>query len=186
VNARSDHAAAWRTAMLAGVMGLVGATGLFAAIDTGLPFSPLRPISTPSTTARHFAPQGWAFFTRDPLEPQIYVYRRTEAGWIAADIGANGEPAHLFGWRRSPRAQGVEIGLVLFAHGKEQFTACEGSIEECLETSPIEGTVQNDSTVPTLCGTIGILRQKKIPWAWRHSVDPERAPAEVMNLEVSC
>lgn len=179
-------ATAWRTTAMAAVIAVLGGSALFAAIDTGMPFSPLRPISTPSSAARHFAPQGWAFFTRDPLEPQVYVYQRTDAGWVDTSLGANGEAQHLFGWRRTPRAQGVEVGLVMFAHGQEQFTPCDGAIEACLESAPVEATVHNGSPTPTLCGRIGFLRQKKIPWAWRRSADPRRAPAEVMNLEVTC
>lgn len=179
-------AAAWRTAVTAGVVGVLGIGALVAALDTGLPFSPMRPLNVPSSAARHLAPQGWAFFTRDPLEPLMFVYRRTDSGWIDASVGANGEPEHLFGWRRTPRAQGVETGLLLFEYGKERFTPCTTALDECLESAPIEAQIHNDSDVPTLCGRISMVRQKRIPWAWRRSAKPENAPTEVMNLEVTC
>lgn len=177
-----------RARTILGGLGLVAAWAFVvtAAIDTGLPASPLRPLGQPSLAARSLAPQGWGFFTRDPHEPPLLVYRRDPDGWRDASFGPNAEPHQLFGWRRSARAQGVESGALLFAHGKLDFVACDADLGTCLEHGEVIDRVDNPTPDPTLCGDIALVKRRVIPWAWARTMARDRAPAEILRLEVSC
>lgn len=175
-----------RTAVAALLFVPISGVLLAIAIDTGLPFSALRPMQSPSSVARNLAPQGWGFFTRDPHEPAMVVWRRDASGWIDAGFGPNAQPQQLFGWRRAARAQGVESGALLFAHGRMDFTACEADLPRCLEGAESRGDVVNPVPSPTLCGDVALVRQYTVPWAWARSMPSSRAPASVLRLEVSC
>ncbi|NMO13575.1 SdpA family antimicrobial peptide system protein [Pyxidicoccus fallax] len=153
-------------------------------------FMPYNPFSLPFeryVRASTWAPEGWSFFTRNPQEPDIRLYSRGVDGtWMPSGLTPNSSPANLFGLRRGGRAQGMESALLLEHVAKESWQACEGAPLSCLERMEALPPVHNPTPGPTLCGHVGFVSQKPVPWAWSRATRPVVMPSNVLVMEVSC
>lgn len=135
----------------------------------------------------NLAPQGWAFFTKSPREPEIGPYRKSPADWKPLALTPHSSPRNVFGLNRESRAQGVEIALLLSGAQNDDWRECTDGRQQCLNDFGAPARrVENRSPDPTLCGTVGLLREKPTPWAWRDLVPEPHSPEAVMVLEVTC
>ncbi|WP_079060142.1 SdpA family antimicrobial peptide system protein [Streptomyces bungoensis] len=138
-------------------------------------------------TVVNMAPQGWAFFTKSPRDPEIRPYGKQAGSWRSLALGPHSSPRNFFGLNRASRAQGVEIALVLSSAREKDWRPCTGTRDSCLTTfgAPVR-TIKNASPEPTLCGTIGLLQERPTPWAWRSLIADSHSPERVMVLKVRC
>jgi antimicrobial peptide system SdpA family protein len=172
----------WRFVLAFAVTWVFWGAAVLFVLDASLPYNPIRlPISGQQVHA--WLPEGWGFFTRDPREPDLYVYRNSHNRWETASLGPHSQPRHIFGLSRSSRAQGVELGLLLHRTPHTKWAECRGDPVLCLMAAPTV-TVQNPSSSPTLCNELGVILQPPVPWAW--SAHKIRMPSKVIRLEVSC
>ncbi len=135
------------------------------------------------------APQGWNFFTRDPQEPRIEVYRRDGDAWVSVDPGSSAEPRYLFGFSRQARVLGMETGAVLKGvRGTPPWQECRSDPAQCLAASalPEPVWVPNDSPHPILCGAVAFVRRPPVPWAWSNSRVPTVMPSSFFRANVQC
>jgi antimicrobial peptide system SdpA family protein len=95
-------------------------------------------------------------------------------------------PSHIFGLDRTARTQGLEFGLVTQHLTEEAWTSCTGDPTGCLDRIDFVGTIQNPALRPTLCGTVGVVLQRPVPWAWSRSDSPIHMPSSVVKLNVQC
>lgn len=150
-----------------------------------MPDNPLRPAKVVKENLTAFAPQGWVFFTRDPREAGDRVYRRATP-CCSPLVSANGAAEHLFGIRRHPRAQGVELATLLSQIPQKAWRPCRGDLAACAATNPSSSVkVVNRSKVRSLCGEILIERRPPIPWAWSRS-ETINPPYSILSMNVSC
>jgi len=138
-----------------------------------------------STSFRLVLPQGWAFFTRSPREPDVVPYRHADGRWQPALRTPNAEPRNLFGLSRRARSQGVEIGLLAGELRGADWRPCADAPTDCLDLAP-SVIVHNASLLPTLCGEVGLVSQQPLPWAWSGAREQTIMPSTVARLEISC
>ncbi len=151
------------------------------------PFNAVKLPDENTISAKLWSPQGWKFFTRSPREDWLLPYRRTTRGWESASLGPNGRLDAYLGWSRAPRAQGIEMGLLLHNISNNMWDKCTGDAVECLRRSPIKTTLRNKTPEPTLCGMVGFVVQEQVPWAWAYSpARPAHMPSRVAKFEVKC
>src|SRR5665213_797503 len=102
---------------LLGVVSLALGTFWLAAISyvlhAAFPFNAVKLPDEKDINAKLWSPQGWKFFTRSPREDWLLPYRQTASGWQSASLGPNGRLDAYMGISRAPRAQGIEMGLLL-------------------------------------------------------------------------
>jgi antimicrobial peptide system SdpA family protein len=151
--------------------------------QAALPRSPLSLPGVRAVRPMTWLPQGWSFFTRDPQEERTYLYQHTLTGWQPASLAPHSRGENWLGLDRISRAQSVELARLVIQAAVEPIT-CEGEAMACLDATRIQAKVKSIATRPTVCGEIGVVRQRIVPWAWRRS--GTRMPARVMRLEVSC
>lgn len=163
------------------------------ALHAALPYNPIKLPFADRVDIRLLLPEGWAFFTRDPRDDRMLPYLRgPEARWARASRTPNFQPQNLFGIDRAARAQGVELGLLMEQAHEARRTACEGEPTVCLESAPVAEKVRNKSPNPTLCGQVGVVFQRAVPWAWSRTNQektPEKKiimPSKVLRLDVEC
>jgi antimicrobial peptide system SdpA family protein len=157
------------------------------ALHAALPFNPIRLPFERWVHVRFWAPEGWGFFTRDPQEEAMRLFARKRDGkWVSGSLGPNGMPANVFGLNRASRAQGVEAGLLASKVPKTAFQPCQEMPTVCLEHAPVAISLNNPTQEPALCGPIGIVMQKPIPWAWNDSRDTIIMPSRVARMNVGC
>jgi antimicrobial peptide system SdpA family protein len=176
-----------RLGLLVLALGAFWAVLFTYAVHGSMPFNPLRlPFENKLQTMR-WIPEGWKFFTRDPREEDLlYFVVGTSGVWVSAHRGPHSRPSNALGLNRVSRAQSVEAGLLYSKIPKTLWAQCNGHPVKCLESSPVGKALKNISPRPTLCGTIGLVMQKPVPWAWSHSRDAMNMPSRVIRLEVSC
>ncbi|GAA2878607.1 SdpA family antimicrobial peptide system protein [Streptosporangium fragile] len=161
---------------------------VFYVVHTALPSNALRLPGQEQLrqSILSVVPQGWAFFTKSPRDPQIGVWRVDASGaWHDARLGPHSKPANVLGFNRRSRAQGVELGIMQTA-ARNTWTRCDrGDIPACLRTTPTALTLRNPSPDPILCGTVGMSLQEPVPWAWAAD-GSTRMPAKVTRVEITC
>jgi antimicrobial peptide system SdpA family protein len=156
-----------------------------------LPHSAWRSATDPLVVEdmRRVLPQGWAFFTRDPQEPQTHVYVRSEDGWESVPHPAPNAVRSLFGLNRGARLYDHEVGLVMADVPPTAWVDCgEVNHLQCLNSlQPVPDLVVENPFEPAhLCGTLGLLQQEPIPWAWRDEAERIEMPVVGVVVEVSC
>lgn len=137
---------------------------------------------------RQVLPQGWSFFTRDPREPRVFAYGKLDSGeWRELSRGSVNSYRGAFGLHRGARAHGLELGLLLAELEGGTWIDCgRGEHPPCLDSlESATGTVENQAARPVLCGTVGLVSQEPVPWAWRGR-DSVRMPLQGMVVEVAC
>lgn len=136
---------------------------------------------------QHWAPQGWAFFTRSPRTVQPHPFIRIGSGWVDAGIGPGSLPGNAFGLNRMVHAQGAEVGLLAKDLPAETWRECRTHPASCIagyDREPVE--IRNSVPKRSLCGDVAIARGEPLPWAWAAGQHPPIPPSEVVVLRVSC
>lgn len=176
----------------AGLGGIAIAVGLAWLVVIGYalhPTLPYSPVRLPGARMAHsflWAPQGWSFFTRDPREEDRTVYVRRDSVWESAMLAPHDRLSNLGGLRRKSRAQMVELALLLEGIPADAWQPCAASLQECLGRIPQGRAVRNTAPAPSMCGTIAVMLQRPVPWAWARSSKPVTMPYRMLSLEVSC
>lgn len=156
-------------------------------INASLPYNALGAPLVGRSAARTLAPEGWKFFTREPEEPRLLPWMRSPLGvWSPAHLGANAEPRNLFGLGRMSRAQAVEMGQLVSDVENAVWHDCNLPIDACLEEAPIVATIANRHTLHSLCGDVGLVLQRPVPWAWARRRVYVEMPTKLMRIRVAC
>lgn len=84
---------------------------LSQVVITNMPYNPLRQGTVENSVAT-LLPQGWAFFTRSPREPQIYLFEEID-GKVVKKSYPNASMESAFGFTRKVRSKGIELGHLM-------------------------------------------------------------------------
>jgi antimicrobial peptide system SdpA family protein len=162
---------------------------LFYALQPALPYNPVRLPGQDEISTKILFPEGWAFFTKSPRDERPFVFVRTATGWTDASRAPIRRARNAFGLNRAVRAQNVELALLLNEQAvRKGWKACEfKAFGPCLDAAPA-AMLRNTSPRPTLCGEVGVARQKPIPWAWARSESRESVvmPITAVRMRVEC
>jgi len=166
---------------------LVSAVVVMYAIHGGMPRNALRlPLETQVSSVL-WAPQGWKFFTRDAREERTSLYVHRDGEWRSAARTPNASVENLLGANRRGRAQGIELGLLLENVPATAWQKCDGEdAMTCLDAATEASHPRNVSPNPSLCGEVGLVSQRPVPWAWAHLGLHVAMPITVLRLEVPC
>lgn len=134
------------------------------AAHAAIPESPLTlPLESKGGISQ-VLPEGWAFFTRDPREPDVDVYAPLGDSWTEVDQSYHGAG---LGFDRSSRHRSRELGYLLTElPASEDWQVCSRALEECLAESRPDEVANLFPGVRALCGQLAILVAEPIPWAW--------------------
>ncbi len=155
-------------------------------LHASMAFNPVALPMTRMLRSDLILPQGWKFFTKDPQVAQMRLLEMRDGSWHSADLGPNAEPSNGFGVSKKPRAQGAEAGLLTYHLPSAAWRECTDAPIDCLDRMQTAYRLESPSPTPTLCGTIGFVVQKPVPWGWTSVKTPFVMPARVAKVEVSC
>lgn len=127
------------------------------------------------TFFKRVLPQGWAFFTKDPQEEKLTIYKLENDNYELL-IKGNPDKSNLFGLSRKGRRVAYEFSLLLSQFKKESWTPRKGAdIPQPGELSK-EFLFNEDARVVNVSpGTYLAILEKPIPWAWKKSFQPENS-----------
>lgn len=156
------------------------------SVHAALPKNPIRlPLEAEINTQLWF-PQGWKFFTRDAREEDFFpMVRGQDGAFVRASQAPNFQAKHVFGWSRDGRAQGIELGRLKYAAADVVPIACKAAPEDCLADAAVQLTVKNETPSPTLCGDVGIVLSRPVPWTWARSGQTSMR-SRVIRMRVTC
>ncbi len=147
---------------------------------------PRNPVSLPyvqKLMVKTFVPEGWNFFTRNPREELIYLYKKNQANeWVRDPNSFNGNAVNYYGMKRNARALAAEYGL-LFTNNKMQWIACDSTATTCYERDSSFVKVNNQLRYPLLCGQYLFVLKEPLPWAWSSSKTSLPAKYLIINFE---
>lgn len=168
------------------LLGVFWGTLIFYTLHASLPHNPVRLPYENKTAIRMVIPEGWAFFTKSPRDPNHLLFVMDRGQWKSAALSPVAKPSNAFGLNRAVRAQGVEFGLLTQQIGESAWSDCEEDPLRCLSRMDSALHLENVSPGPTLCGTVGIAMREQLPWAWRKSSHVIEMPSMVLKAKVSC
>ena len=150
-------------------------------------FNPTKPLVTQEFHPIQLVlPQGFAFFTRDAREPDLYLFQQRDGAWQSASLGPNSRPSNLFGLNRKSRAQSVESALIVSKLLPTAWSECRDNPTKCLGQSSVQDTIRNVVPAPTLCGPVGFVLQEPVPWAWSKSQGTTDMHSQITNIHIQC
>jgi antimicrobial peptide system SdpA family protein len=162
---------------------LAWAAAIAPVLLGSVPDSPLRPSLRLRQDVIAIAPQGWAFFTRDPREPVDRIYARSGPEWVQVTY-SNSSRRNWLGLKRDARALNVELASLLAEVDPSQWSGCKGRLETCRDVPAVP--VVNRSRLRALCGEILVERRPPTPWAWSRARRPVLLDSKIARLDVRC
>lgn len=151
-----------------------------------MPYNPVSYSKSFKVSLSLFVVEGWAFFTRNAREPNLYIYKMDEEGKLKVlDFQKNTSYKNLFGVSRAARSLSVEVGGLLKDIDSTKWTKNEGQniVNQYIISETIP--VMNEAVNPVLVDTIFLEYREKIPWAWIKSYDSIVMPSKTLKLYVN-
>lgn len=136
----------------------------------------------------HVFPEGWQLFAEAQRALRFRAAATNEGGWVDATRLPLAEASNAFGLGRAVRWQNVEIVRLLEQVPKlDAWSRCDERPLRCLERTETARVhrVPNQTPYPSLCGRVGLIRQRIVPIGELDGGDPYRT-THVVVLDVRC
>lgn len=134
----------------------------------------------------NFIPQGWAFFTRDPREAQITIYKIENDSILKPYPQRHSSFTNLFGLKRTSSKILTELQLVKLKTPDSLYSDMEWNYQvdkySKLPTKSFE--YKNEIFDPILLGNFIVIYQKPVPWAWSKSIQRIKMPSKVIKFNI--
>ncbi len=158
------------------------------SLHASMPPGPLALPFEDKVQAGLFLPQGWAFFTKTPRTPEVFVLDLAQGGDrpLYPVKFSHSSPAGLF---REARSVGPEVGLLLDRLPATAWSDCDRPVGLCLAERAVAvqpTVVKNTSLRRTVCGQVGFAQRQRVPWALRQQAVPRDMPSVVAVADVRC
>lgn len=147
---------------------------------------PLNPVSLRFENKMNIlsvVPEGWGFFTRNPREPAIFIYKRDSItnrfSLINYPMPA---PQNYFGISRKMRKINIELFSILPTLNDSiwQKGETDAFTLSCDSITSTKGIFDNSA----LRGSLLIVKQERLPWAWVNSKNKLIMPYKKLVLNI--
>ena len=144
---------------------------LFIALAS-IPYNPLSLPQVNKMNVLRIIPEGWGFFTRNPVEPSYYLYQKNKEGVYILINPSAPEAVYYFGISRRSRRINVELHSMLSQLKDTSWEKVEQPRDIQLETNKLI-SIHSDLSNPLLRGDYILLELQRTPWAWsRQKIQP--------------
>ncbi len=136
--------------------------------------------------ARSLLPQGWAFFTKNPREAELYLYAQDRLGsWKSYDLQI-ASPSKFFGLIRTNRRIYFDLGKVSQEIPDKAWADCTSRPENCFDSERELISLTAPESLAQLCGPVGLVVRKPVPWAWYKSRPSTVVKSKIVRLNLLC
>lgn len=153
---------------------------IFAIISIS-PFSPILPEYKTKYFIKSIFPEGWGFFTRNPREHMLYVYKNVNKNWVLETLP---NFYYAYGIGRDMRVQGAEVSKILKELKPNDWKETT-VLDSCFRYRKTIG-VSNNSSIPNICGNYILVLQEPVPWAWSTDKSKITMPIKFVKLKIIC
>ncbi|MBT8317779.1 MAG: SdpA family antimicrobial peptide system protein [Lutibacter sp.] len=108
-------------------------------------------------------PQGWGFFTRNPREELITVYKSHNDSLVKI-TEQNSSLSSFLGISRKSRLHNIELGTILSKIDENMWV--KGKPNELKFDNIKYDTIMSSFYPKNMIGEYFIVKQERIPWAW--------------------
>ncbi len=115
---------------------------------------------------RLITPQGYAFFTRSPREPQFIFYHQQNSSLIRLNQKSSINIKDFFGLNRSNRRYSLFLGRII--SNRNKWSILKNS--ESMLNSNYNDTIRVGKDFLLKKGTYYVLKYETIPWAWARNL----------------
>ncbi|MGO3238742.1 MAG: SdpA family antimicrobial peptide system protein [Psychroflexus halocasei] len=150
-----------------------------------LPSSPIKPGEN-KRMITYYIPQGWAFFSKSPIEENITIYKNTDNG-LELYQHVNASPKYLFGLKKDSRAMNIELGRII-AELKPKWVPFVGeqNVNNVLDTIQTY-KFENFEEKCFLKGDLVFAAYEPIPWAWAKDFNSDEfREGKMIKINISC
>lgn len=132
------------------------------------------------------APEGWAFFTKDPQLPTARLYKLRGSQWVYVDTH-NADPRNGFGISRRARKLDLELAAALNVVKPKGWVRIRLTHAELAANTELlnEAVISNTAPNPVLCGRFLVEERPPVPWAWSGS-NRKEMPGRAVKLRAVC
>ncbi len=135
----------------------------------------------------NFIPQGWAFFTRDPREAQIAIYKIENDNILKPYPQRHSLFTNLFGLKRTSSKLLTELQLLKLKTVDSLYSDAKWNYQINIFDKIITNTFEckNEIYDPILLGNFIVVYQKPVPWAWSKSIKEIKMPAKIIRFKIN-
>lgn len=157
---------------------------IYKVTSSALPYNPLSPDMNVQAGITTFIPEGWGFFTRDPREPDLYLFVLKNKQWVKSANMPISNFRNAMGLNRLPRAMSVELAMLMSEIKEDDWVFSDLNVNkpDMKDFSIIP--LKNTSPHPTLKDTLCIVQQEPVPWAWSWNRDRLSLPSKYIVINV--
>jgi len=177
----------FRYTLLSAFLCLFTLIGISVVFVSSTPFNPIQHKLDFVKEIYTYTPQGWAFFTRDAREEQVYIYEIDEEGELKKINQKHANTDNFFGISRKVSKMFAEVDIITSMIGKKKFYITTWNYDKNsygeIPDNFVE--VKNPIKHPVLCGDYLLVYHKIAPWAWSNN-SKIKMPAKVIKIRVQC
>jgi antimicrobial peptide system SdpA family protein len=157
-----------------------------AVVVGSIPGNVLLPTARQRNQLRLVMPEGWAFFTRDAQEEDLYVYRLEGDRLIGIDERAH-RALPLAAVNRMGRFRHAALAAVAEPVPDDQWTECRRDVAAC-------AAARTDAPLPVaraaaqldVCGPLVLAKRRPAPWVWFKRNPRFEMPSRIAKVVVPC
>lgn len=152
-----------------------------------MPFNPMVTSPTSQMKLTGILPQGWAFFTKSPREPNFIFYKVRNNKLELQGIN-NFSFTNWLGFSRKARIIGAEGGAIVSQALEYEWQKIKIDINKqmiCCDTTEQIKILNQKPSSRFFCGEYIIQKNTTVPWAWSKS-DNVIMPSEYIKVNVLC
>lgn len=124
-------------------------------------------------TINSVLPQGWGFFTRNPIETKYRIYS-IEDSKLELVNRKNSSPQNLFGLSRKSRRFGYEFSKIYTSIKPENWNKPNNELIEKLKSNYLDTLTINSDYFLIKEGKYLIVKYENVPWAWSKQVKTDK------------
>lgn len=155
-------------------------------VTISLPHNPIlnsieaKPLKT---QLKVLIPEGWGFFTRDPREERLYVFRCDSLNlkYVPND---NFSFESFFGASKKSRVYNLELGRLVSSIEKSDWHSWKSKNTWCPMDLPTIYQL-NTQRSPLICGEFYVVKREPVPWAWASS-NHVSMPGSIVKINIIC
>lgn len=159
---------------------------LFYVAIHALPYNPLVQSKATEINLKFIMPEGWSFFTKNPREDRMRLYRVMGGGLREVDR-RNATAENMWGLSRYNRLKNIELGQLVPALTEEDWTELDNQhdLSQALDSLTSIPLI-NEARDPHLCGSYCLVKYEPLPWAWSQDMSEKEMPAQIVKLDIVC
>lgn len=132
------------------------------------------------------APQGWSFFTKNPRDEDIYLYK-IEGSRLHKKSIVNMQASQGFGIDRENRLISTKLLKITAGIARKDWLTYKGDVTKFVESIGVDkfAVINVKVKEPSLCGKYCVVLKEPVPWSWS-DLKHVKMPSRFVIINFNC